>query len=130
MFVGDDPATDTIADTSGPYSSFSQPSIDNTGKVTFYAERDGASSGIFTGPDPVADRVIGGGDPLFGSTVDSVSFFWKGSNDAGDVAFSYRLANARYGIGIAAVPEPSHASGSLVAAALLLGMRALRRRSR
>jgi hypothetical protein len=118
VFVGDDPATDTIADTSGPYSSFSQPSIDNTGKVTFYAERDGANAGIFTGPDPVTDRVIGGGDPLFGST------------DAGDVAFSYRLANARYGIGIAAVPEPSHASGSLVAAALLLGMRALRRRSR
>lgn len=98
--------------------------------MTFYAERDGASAGIFTGPNPVADRVIRGGDPLFGSTVDAVSFFGKGSNDAGDVAFSYRLANARDGIWIADVPEPSHASGSLAAAALLLGMRALRRRSR
>jgi hypothetical protein len=130
VFVGDDPGTDTIADSSGPYKAFQQPSIDNAGQVTFYATLDGGGSGIFTGPDPVADRVIGTGDPLFGSTASSVNFFWKGSNDAGDVGFSYILANGRFGVGIATVPEPSRAAGSLVATALLVGWRALRKTPR
>ena len=129
VFVGDDPATDTIADSRGPYKTFQQPSIDNAGQVTFYVTLDGGGAGIFTGPDPVADRVIGTGDPLFGSTASSVNFFWKGSNDAGDVGFSYILANGRFGIGIATVPEPSSAAGSLVATALLVGWRARRRKT-
>ncbi len=37
--------------------------------VVFLADLDDGGKGIFTGPDPISDKVIAIGDPLFGSTV-------------------------------------------------------------
>jgi hypothetical protein len=72
--------------------------------------------GIFTGPDPVADKVIARGDPLFGSEVRILTLFLGGLNDRGDVVFKYDLADNRRGIAVArAVPEP----GAVALAALL-----------
>ena len=113
----------TVADTAGAYNQFHfNPAINNDGTVAFLAITDDNRLGIFTGDDPDADKVIAIGDPLFGSTVRSLSFE-RGLNDAGDIAFTYRLADGRSGIGVAeVVPEPA-----ALGLAALAGVAMLRR---
>jgi hypothetical protein len=112
IFTGRGGPLTTIVDGSGPFNGYSFPSlaIDSNGTVAFAAERRSRREdvfGIFTGPDPMADKVIGTGDALFGSTVTIVGFFSSMAflNDAGQVAFFYQLADGRTGIARAA-PVP------------------------
>jgi hypothetical protein len=85
----------TVADTRGPFSAFGSPSINNGGDVTFEGELDSvvvpAPEGIFVGPDPVADRVIGTGDILDGDVVTDVRLCPEGINDSGQIAFTAQL---------------------------------------
>jgi hypothetical protein len=83
-----------VADTSGPFQSFgftfvgfTPPALNNNGDVAFLADLDSGGSGIFVGPDPIADRVIGTGDTLDGSTVTNLRFCDEGLNDSGQLAF-------------------------------------------
>jgi hypothetical protein len=83
-----------VADTRGAFSvfGFRPPSLNNAGDVAFHATLDGSStSGIFVGPDPVADRVIATGDSLDGSTVQNLTFCEEGLNDSGQLAFIAQL---------------------------------------
>jgi hypothetical protein len=65
-----------------------RPTINAVGTVAFQAITGGRGvAGVFTGPDPVADRVIGGDDTwLDGDRIESVDFF-RGLNDRGQIAF-------------------------------------------
>jgi hypothetical protein len=83
-----------IADTSGPFQSFgfyfgfTPPALNDNGDVAFLAELDSSGgTGIFVGPDPVGDRVIGTGDTLDGSSVTNLRFCDEGLNDSGQLAF-------------------------------------------
>jgi hypothetical protein len=83
-----------VADTSGPFQSFgftftgfTPPALNNHGEIAFLAELDAGGSGIFLGPDPVADRVIATGETLDGSTVTSLRFCDEGLNDSGQLVF-------------------------------------------
>ena len=101
----------TIADSSGPFNGFRQPSLNNSGTVAFLGSLDTGESGIFTGPDPSADEVIGTGDPLFGSTVAQFFMDRESLNDSGQIAFYYELADGRIGVAradplVTPVPEP------------------------
>ncbi len=112
IFTSSNGSFTTIADTSGAFSSFSvhtfrsdgtfvsldAPAINNNGTVAFGAQLDTGEYGIFTGADPVADKVIAIGDPLFGSTVTSLGFSNKGFNDASQIAFSAKLADGSGGV--------------------------------
>lgn len=129
-----------VADTNTPGSfiGLNDPvNINNSGKVAFEATYalaviDGANvqlKGIYTGPDILADRVIGRGDPLFGSTVEGTSMS-RGLNNRGEIAFEYFLENGTKGIAIASptsiVAEPP---ATLTLFALgLLGLGVARRR--
>jgi hypothetical protein len=54
-----------FADTSGPFQELDNPSISRTGGVAFFARMDaGGGAGIFRGPNPVADKIIGIGDVI------------------------------------------------------------------
>jgi len=82
------------ADTSGPFQSFgftfvgfTPPALNNNGDVAFFADLDSGGSGIFVGPDPITDRVIGTGDTLDGSPVTNLRFCDGGLNDSGQLAF-------------------------------------------
>lgn len=83
----------TVADTTGAYAGFafdalSGLSVNATNQVAFRAMLDGTgTSGIFTGPDPVAHKVVATGDRIDGKTVQSVSLGRFALNDAGEVAF-------------------------------------------
>jgi len=116
IFTGSGGATTTIADTGGLLSGFSSVAINNGGTVAFQANLPSSgphqrNGGIFTGPDPIADRVIGTGDPLDGSRVGILNFDRFGLNNAGSIAFIATLADGRQGIYRAdpvptVVPEP------------------------
>lgn len=51
------------------------------------ADLDAGGSGIFTGPDPVADKVIQTGDTLDGSIITRLRFCDDGLNNSGQLAF-------------------------------------------
>jgi len=70
VFVGDGNSLFTLADDSGLFDHLLSPAISATGTIAFRALLDSGELGIFTGPDPEADKVIMEGDELFGSTVD------------------------------------------------------------
>jgi hypothetical protein len=102
ILIGNPGSPMTVADSYGPFHSF-EPAmgLNNNGEVAFEADLDGGGSGIFTGPDPVADKVIQIGDFLFGSSVSNLIFCKHGLNDEGDIVFFYELANGISGIALA-----------------------------
>jgi hypothetical protein len=80
----------TVVDTRGDFGSFGfRPApLNNNGDVAFLATLDDfQTTGIFVGPDPVADRVIATGDTLDGATVTGLGFAEEGLNDSGQLAF-------------------------------------------
>jgi hypothetical protein len=96
IVTGNGGALTTVVDTNGPFGffGFRPPSLNNNGDVAFVGIPDDfQSTGIFVGPDPVADRVIATGDTLDGATVTNLSFCEEGLNDAGQLAFIAELAD-------------------------------------
>jgi len=63
--------------------------------VVFIATPRGGTLGLFAGPDPVADRILALGDPLFGSTVTEFASNPVSVNAAGQVAVRVRLTEGR-----------------------------------
>ncbi|HYO11166.1 MAG TPA: choice-of-anchor tandem repeat NxxGxxAF-containing protein [Tepidisphaeraceae bacterium] len=111
LLVGTDPATDAISLADFGFAG-EHVAINNAGDVAFDGTLADNRLGIFTGPDGEADRVIGAGDALFGSTLRDLFFLPDGFNDKGEVAFAYRLSNDRFGIAVATprdgtVPPPT-----------------------
>jgi hypothetical protein len=86
-----------VADTNGPFAffDFGGPSINASGVVAFTATHDDGWQGIFTGPDPAADRVIRTGERLAASRVTNLVFCRQGLNNAGQLAFAAQLADGR-----------------------------------
>jgi hypothetical protein len=115
VFRIDNSGLHTIADTSGAFRELTAPSINNLGHVAFSARLDDRNFGVFIGPDPVVDRIVGPGDPLDGSTVLSAVTSSRSLNNAGQIAFHATLADGREGVyradplqpATVAIPEPS-----------------------
>jgi hypothetical protein len=109
IFVGNAAggAVATYVDHTGPFSTFAPvTSINSAGDVAFTAFLDGGASGLFTGTNPTADRVIANGDPLFGSIINEIVISNASLNDDGLVAFRYSLTDGRRGIALA-TPIPA-----------------------
>jgi hypothetical protein len=105
IFAGNGDALAVLIGAGGPLGFFGQPSINDSGTVAFEAFARGR--GVFTGPDPVADKVIAFGDTLLGSTVSDVRLSPRGLNNSGEIAFYAELADGTQGIFRATpVPEP------------------------
>ncbi|HEY9794669.1 MAG TPA: choice-of-anchor tandem repeat NxxGxxAF-containing protein [Leptolyngbyaceae cyanobacterium] len=135
IFTSSGGVTTNIADNTGPFRTFGSglPAINDAGTVAFLASLDEGGSGIFTGPNPVTDKVIATGDSLFGSTVTSLSFnrfSSKGLNNAGQLTFFAQLADGSSGIFRAdpestpepqPVPEPASVLNLLAVGALGIG---------
>jgi hypothetical protein len=103
IYTGNGGPLTTVADNLGPYGILapSGAAINDDGMVVFSASLDtnpGIPAGIFRGADPVADKIIGIGDPLDGSTIRMVSCGRKSLNNAGQIAFEATLANGIQGI--------------------------------
>jgi hypothetical protein len=80
----------------GPFLSPDFPLLDNAGRLIFTDTDLGA---VFAGLDPVADRILGPGDPLAGSTV--VRAAAVDINDAGVLLVVATLEDGRRGLWLA-----------------------------
>jgi hypothetical protein len=129
IFLGNGGTATTVADSSGPFSSFfTDAAVNDADTVAFIGFLDAGGYGIFTGPDPVANKIVAIGDPLFGSTVNALNIGNFAINDLGQVAFFYNLTDGRNGLAIATpVPEPS--SLALVAGGVAAAAAVRRRRA-
>ena len=98
FFKGAGGSAQLVASTSGLYSFLYIPAINASGLVAFRASLDSGQFGMFTGPDPVADKVILTGEKLDGSTVLALSSHNQAINDNGQIAFRVQLADGRFGV--------------------------------
>jgi hypothetical protein len=130
IFTNNGGSSTTIADTSGSFKSFGNPAINNAGTVAFFGTLDTGGSGIFTGADPITNKVIALGDSLFGSKVVSLDFSTKGLNNSGQLAFLATFEDGTSGIFRAnpesisepkSVPEPASSLGLLLVGAFGVG---------
>jgi hypothetical protein len=97
----------TIVDGSGPLDTFPRIAINNDGDVAYQATYDvGTGKAVFSGPDPVLDRVLGVGDLFAGSIVTDIQFGRSGLNDAGQIAMAVRLGNGDEHIVRSSVAQP------------------------
>ncbi len=98
--TGPNPA-DIVANTDGNYFGFADPDINDAGRVVFIASLDdGSYSGIFDGPDPVADAVITTQGP-YRLVTDLQSL-----NNKDLLVFGASLDSAPKGKGIFTGPDP------------------------
>jgi hypothetical protein len=88
-------AVTTVAESSpGGYASFREPSLNDLGKVVFTADVQPdpdvfiTFQGVFTGPDPVADKVLQAGDLYEGVTVTSVVTCAEALNNLGQIVMT------------------------------------------
>jgi hypothetical protein len=119
VFTARDGSLTTIATTNNTFLDFYNLAINDRGTVVFSAEI-GGGAGIFTGSDPITDKVIAVGDEFFGSTISYLSYYREGLNDSDQIAFYAQLANGTSGIYLAErgsepqpVPEPTSVLGLL-----------------
>src|ERR1035438_696352 len=87
-----------LIDPNGLFESFRGALINRAGLAAFYATPGGGRLGVFSGPDPVADRIICLGDPLWGSTVADFALNPVSVNEAAQLAVRVSLANGRQAI--------------------------------
>jgi hypothetical protein len=119
-----------IVDSSGPFANFLDVAMSDGGDLVFQANRDGpdvsTTGGIYTGSDPVANKVLAVGDAFAISTVSRILL--GDINDAGQIAFFAEVADGRdFVLRADPVPEPRAALAGLAALGTLA--RAWRRRS-
>ena len=89
----------TLLDSTGAFQLFGNtPALNAKGQIAFVGTTYDDVEGIFTGGDPVADRVIAVGDAFDGSTVSALDTFWSSLNNAGQIAFVVELADGRTGV--------------------------------
>jgi hypothetical protein len=88
-------AVTTVAESSpGGYASFREPSLNDLGEVAFTADVQPdpevfvTFQGVFTGPDPVADKVLQAGDVYEGVTVTSVVTCAEALNNLGQIVMT------------------------------------------
>lgn len=85
-----------IASSEGPFEFFfGRLLLNNAGVLVFNARLGTGGVGTFTGPDPVADKVLAPGDSFADSVI--VNATATGLNDAGRVVLSVELADGRHG---------------------------------
>lgn len=95
ILKGDGGPTTTVADTTDNFAELYFVSINNAGTVAYRARPSGGGSGIFTGPDPVADKVIATDDPLDGLTVMDVYMSPRGLGEQGQIGFVATMSDLR-----------------------------------
>jgi len=98
VFAARDGSIRTIVDDRGDYRRFRGALVADDDHVVFFATTDGGSLGVFTGPDPVADKVIAIGDELARSTVTDLALNPVSRNRHGDLAIRLELANGAQAI--------------------------------
>lgn len=96
VFVAAEGSLATVIDTSGAFESFRGVLLDATGGVIFYATPKDGRLGVFSGPEPDRDRLIGLGEPFDGSTIVDFALNPVSMNAVGQIALRVKLADDRH----------------------------------
>ena len=132
LFNGPDPVADRVADTTTdlwPVRAFLN---DNGQMVILGQPGQNGTAALYSGTNPASDRLLGVGDPLFGSTLQSFGFNLadqEAFNNRGELAFGYTLASGVSGVAVLTAPEPA-ALGLVAGGGLVLRRRREPRRGR
>jgi hypothetical protein len=94
-FVADKGQVTRIADPSGAFGAFRGALITDAGAVVLIATPHGGQLGLFAGPDPNENRILGLGDALLGSSVADFAANPVSVNAAGQTAIRAALADGR-----------------------------------
>jgi hypothetical protein len=95
IFVAAEGKVERLFDREAPFGAFRGVLLNRKGLVAFYAAPKTAQFGIYTGPDPVADKVVCIGDELLGSTVTEFALNPVSVNEVCQFAIRLRLVNNR-----------------------------------
>jgi hypothetical protein len=76
-----------FVDTQGSFKSFVFPLINDADQIIFEGTLDDGPWGIFSGPDPLQDKVIKKGDVIGGTTLDNVRIGRGALNNHGQIVF-------------------------------------------
>jgi hypothetical protein len=89
----------TVADSTGPFSAFGEPSLNDLGRIVFTANLDEFGpngfqiQGVFTGANPVTDKVLQTGDTYEGVPVSSVFTCHEALNNLGQIVMTVQSEN-------------------------------------
>jgi hypothetical protein len=109
-----------VAGTAGPFESFGRSQINDDGLVVFEATLDGgAGFGIFTGDDPVTDKVVMIGD-MIGPRIISFIELGELNNSAQFSMITSDFVSTDREVWVVTVPEPAGAGVLLVGALMVL----------
>ena len=124
IYVGDGTTLTKVVTNGASFQVSGVAAINDSGELAFkasYVQGTSIFSGIYTGSDPLANKVIQTGDALNGSTVTKLTMGTDAINDSGEVVFWAQLANGTSGVYTAAsVPEPASFGAMLVCMSGLL----------
>ena len=93
------PVTTEAETRPGGYASFREPSLNDLGRIAFTADVQPdpevfvTFQGVFTGPDPVADKVLQAGDLYQGVPVTSVVTCAEALNNRGQIVMTVQSEN-------------------------------------
>jgi hypothetical protein len=140
-----------VLDSDGAFTSITNLSVNDAGDFAALAtldrlpvppdmfapmlgsDDDDPALGIFTGSDPVADKVIARGDELFGRPVHGLTLSRNGLNDSGQIVFTATLDGGGSVVVLAdpvtaAIPLPPALPAALATIGVAGGVGAVRRR--
>jgi hypothetical protein len=95
IFCVDEGRVTQICDTDGAFEAYRGALITGDGAVVRIATPRGGRLGLFSGSDPMADRILALGDALFGSTVAELASNPVSVSGTGYVVIRARLENDR-----------------------------------
>ena len=99
VFTSRGGAVTTVADNTGRYSSFGEPSLNDLNDIAFTATLDEFMpngfqiQGVYTGSNPVRDKVLQSGDTYQGVPVSSVFTCSEGLNNLGQIVMTVQSEN-------------------------------------
>jgi hypothetical protein len=93
LFVNDAGTVSVVADPAGPLSIVGFPIINDLYQVVFQARTSVGNLGLYSGPNPLMDKVVQGGDPVDGAILSGLDVGGTSLNNAGQIAFVATLSD-------------------------------------
>lgn len=95
VFVADQDGIEMAIDSTGPFESFRGVLFAEDERLVFYGTPRGGDLGVYAGPDPGPDRILGVGTALFGSSAQELALNPVSINGLGQLAVRVALRDGR-----------------------------------
>ena len=129
IYRGTAQSLQVVADTTGVFAGFEdQPIVNSQGQIAFVGHLKSGDTGIFTGPNPVADKIVTTSDVIGDETIVGI---WALGTEFADNGWVTFVAQTQSGKEILYVGHPVPEPSALALAAIgFAGLAAVARRRR